>query len=142
MKVVSKMKNKMMTSLLLLLLVISTVAAKPSPTKKTANVRLKITPYCMIDISGPVDVTVIQPGQVPENRTKVKIACNFNYNVRVNWKLPKSWPKGVTTHDNITGHNISSGIRKGDIWLSGITSFKDLATIYNGVVVVTISSAQ
>jgi len=135
------MRKTIVTLILIIITLISICSAK-TDYQSSEKVELKLLAYCLIDIKGPVSVTVPQPGGVPENSTKVTISCNYKYNVDVKWDLPKSWPKKVTTHDDISGHNISPGIRKGKVWLAGSTSLQDLADIYNGTVTITISVAN
>jgi len=131
--------KKTVLGMLVCLLFALTSFCLADPSAST-TVRLRVRPYCMVDILEPVDVTVLQPGQIPENKTYVEISCNYNYNVKVEWELPHDWPGGVTIHDNIAG-NFSPGIQKGKLWLGGITTFEDLAATYKGKVIVTISIA-
>lgn len=117
------------------------LAKPPGPViqSATAMVQLTLDPYCYVNIKKDVNVTVPSPGPVPKNKVGVEVGSNFNYDVKVEWQLPSNWPKGVTTHDNLTRKNLPPGIHKGDIWLGGMTTLEDLATVYKGVVVITIS---
>lgn len=116
---------------------VSTLQAEPTYTNSTP-VKLVIQPYGFIDIEGPLNITVPEPGKVPENGVVVMIGSNFKHNVKVNWKLSENWPQSITTHDSISG-SYEEGVHKGKIWLEGITTIQDPAGTYEGLVIITIS---